>query len=582
MAIPTQFSVAKTRKCPLANPSQHVDGASPLTAEDVGFISGASVLPAKSAGGIGAPSELSALPINDVDNASLFSALSAVTINDPSIIAAEYVVPVDNASDLTARPKAEVDAPNFTIVDRTQWNFPNSLSGWTANNATLTPGPDAITAVMTGTDFQFIKGDFTEGSGNPNILWFRIRCTTATVTTTVQAFTLNSKHGYTSEFMVQGVPTEIPQGVYVDFYLNLGEIQDYLVDGMTSLRIDPYDGSPQTFEIDFVILGRYKTDISARDESSIKEPSALSAKSSAAISNPVALSAEDKSSVALPSAASAESAPSISAPSALTANQATQTSGPFPLNHARILYNNKLFGYESVTSIKGVPLNALTPNTWQRWIFDSSTTSSGIRVDLPSAVTMDCICIGAHNLGAIGATVSITYSTDGSTFVDWAPDFDVGGRAAIMSYTQTPKQVKSIQIFIQAGTTATGYIGYISAGEALQMQRPFFSGHQPYTDADVTEYYSNRTESGNIIGRQIRRRGFETTYEWQNIDDTWYRNNIPVFKDYAKRWPMFIAWNLLEYPYDVAFGETTGDIKASMQNGTRTKRTGLSFTLKGV
>ena len=393
MAIPTQFSVTKTRKCPIANPTQPIDEASTLTAEWVGFISGASALPVKSAGDIDAPVEIAAESAITVDNASLFSALSVGEINNPSLVTAKTAAPVDDAS---------------------------------------------------------------------------------------------------------------------------------------------------------------------------------------------LISAESQPSVALPSAASAESAPSIATPNALTANAGTPISGPFPLNHARILYNNKLFGYESVTSVKGVPLNALTPNTWQRWIFDSSTTSSGIRIDLPSAVTIDCICIGAHNLGAIGATVSLSYSTDGTTFVDWSPDFDVGGRAAIMSYTQTPKQVKAIQVFIQAGTTATGYIGYISAGEALQMQRPFFNGHQPYTDSDVTEYYSNRTESGNIIGRQIRRRGYETTYEWQNIDDTWYRNNIPVFKDYAKRYPMFIAWNLLEFPDDVAFGETTGDIATSMQNGTRIKRTGLSFTLKGV
>ena len=540
MAIPTQFSVAKTRKCPIANPTQPVDGANPLTAEGIGFISGASVLPAKSAGDIGAPNELSAQPIEGIDNASLFSALSNATIDNPSIIVAEPAAPVDVASELNAEPSTGVDAPSFTIVDRIQYNFINSDDGWTANNATLTPGANALTVQMTGADLQLLKSGFSSSDKSKNILWIRIKCTSATVSGTVSAFTLNSNHGFTSQFSVKSDVITFTQGVNFNVYLNLGEIQDYLVDGMTSLRIDPFEGSLETFEVDHIILGRYETDIIARDEASIDTPSAL------------------------------------------TPNAATPTSGPFPLNHARILYNNKLFGYESVTSVKGVPLNALTPNTWQRWIFDSSATSSGIRVDLPAAVTMDCICIGAHNLGAIGATVSITYSTDGTTFVDWAPDFDVGGRAAIMSYTQTPKQVKAIQIFIQAGTTATGYIGYISAGEALQMQRPFFNGHQPYTDADVTEYYSNRTESGNIIGRQIRRRGYETTYEWQNIDDAWYRYNIPVFKDYAKKWPMFVAWNLLEYPDDVAFGETTGDIKASMQNGTRTKRTGLSFTLKGV
>lgn len=148
-------------------------------------------------------------------------------------------------------------------------------------------------------------------------------------------------------------------------------------------------------------------------------------------------------------------------------------------------------------------------------------------------------------------------------------------------YHKTSKvNVRRVRVIVSGGGDFE--VGYISAGTALQMQRPFFNGHQPYTDSDVTEYYSNRTESGEIIGRQIRRKGYETTYEWQNIDDGWYRDNIPEFKEYAKIRPMFIAWNLLEYPKDVAFGETTGDIASSMQNGTRTKRSGLSFTLKGV
>lgn len=322
--------------------------------------------------------------------------------------------------------------------------------------------------------------------------------------------------------------------------------------------------------------------VSALNPSNLVNPSLVSSKSVPTQDDASALPVIPQVEIGGASAATTQGAPSLSVPSTISSNTGTDIAPNFPLNHARILHTNKLLGYESVSSIKGVPVNALTPNTWQRWIFDSTASSSGIRIDLPVAVDMDTICICAHNLGAIGGVVSLSYSTDGTTFVDWEPDFPVETNAAIMSHLTTTKSVKSIQIFIQSGASAVGFIGYISAGVALQMQRPFFNGHQPYIDSDVTEYYSNRTESGNIIGRQIRRKGFETTFEWNNLSDEWYRTYIPVFKERAKREPMVIAWNLLEYPKDVAFGETTGDFATSMQNGTMIKRSSLSFTLKGV
>lgn len=448
MAIPTQFSVAKTRKCPLANPSQPVDGANPLTAESIGFISGASALLAKSAGDIGAPSELSAQnesvidnavvivsknqadinapsdlsakpaneidspselvalnpaninnpvslsaqlasdidspnslsalgvedinnptslsaqPVEDIDNASLFSALSVVTINNLSIATAELATPVDGAVELTARPEAAVNGPSFTIVDRIQYNFINSDNGWTANNATLTPGANALTVQMTGGDLRFIKSGFTSSDKNKNILWIRIKCTSATVNGTVSAFTLNSKHGFASQFSVKSDVITFNQGVNVNVYLNLAEIQDYLSDGMTSLRIDPFEGSLETFEVDHVILGRYETDVIARDEALIDAPSSLIA----------------------------ESAPNIAAPSTLTPSAGTPTSGTFPLNHARILYRNTLAINQGVSANNGAStaINTLKPNTWEKWEFSGG---GGITFTLTDARLIDMFAL---------------------------------------------------------------------------------------------------------------------------------------------------------------------------------------------
>lgn len=391
MAIPTQFSVAKTRKCPLANPTQPVDGANPLTAEGIGFISGASVLPAKSAGDIGAPNELSALsvatidnpvsisaqPVEDIDNASLFSALSASTINNPSVISAESVASVDNAS----------------------------------------------------------------------------------------------------------------------------------------------------------VIG-------------------------------------------------AESESAISAPTPFTAKAGTLVAPPFPLNHARILYRNKLENYQSVVSdVASNALNALKRNTWEKW------TPSGpgyFKATMQFDIGVDAIALGAHNLGTKGYTVEAFYrETAAGPLIPFGTSITPTDDTPIMWHLPFDTLMRVVEIYI-SGSTGSAEVGYISAGKALQMQRPFFNGHNPFDDSDVTEYYAKRTESGERIGRDIRRKGFETSFEWQNLDDGWYRNYIPEFKQYAKINPIFVAWNLLEYPNDIAFGETTDDMKASMQNGTRTKRSGFGFTLAGV
>lgn len=321
--------------------------------------------------------------------------------------------------------------------------------------------------------------------------------------------------------------------------------------------------------------------VTAQPSVSIDTSVTIPALSAGSIDTPDELTSLTAPSVDSPSNVSAQTQPSTPAPSIVTPNAGTAITPPFPLRNPRILYDNALLSYDSITSSEGVPVNAIAPNTWQKWEFDSTATNSAILVRLPEAVTMDTICIGANNLGSIAATVSITYSTDGVAFADWAPDFSVSEDTAIMSYIETPRQVKAIQITILSGVDGLGVIGYISAGEALQMQRPIFNGHTPITDADVTEYYANRTESGEIINQDIRRVGYQSSADFSNLDDAWYRTYFAPFKQAAKKLPYFFAWNLEEYPNDIGLCRVSGDISAPMQNGTRTKRS-VSIPLLGA
>lgn len=275
-----------------------------------------------------------------------------------------------------------------------------------------------------------------------------------------------------------------------------------------------------------------------------------------------------------PVVATAENTPSIARPSALSAKAGTLTTPPFPLNHARILYDNALQAYTSIgdTQVTGTAVNALKPNTFERWSF---TGNNSFQLFLSDGAPVDTICIGGHNF--IGTTVRFYYDEGaGEVLLETRNPLT---NDPIMVHTETAFNPNAIRVEVVGSGSL--FAAYISAGVSLQMQRPFFNGHTPITDADVTSYYHNKTESGNIIGQAIRSQGYKTSYSWNNIDDTWYRTYFAPFKQAIKTQPFFIAWNLLEYPLDVGFGRVAQDISVAMQNGTVTKRNGLSFEFLG-
>ena len=319
--------------------------------------------------------------------------------------------------------------------------------------------------------------------------------------------------------------------------------------------------------------------LAAQSKAVTSTPDQLTAQNKAVTPTPDQLAAQSKTLTPTPDQLAAQDKASTPAPVKLTPNAGTPTTPPFPLNHARILYKNKLVETLLVTpSVGSGGLNTIKPNTFERWTF-ISPGSALIKYELSSNQLMDSFCIGGHNLD--GAVITISYSaTSGGSMVSFASPITAKNGSALFFHTASLVSARDIQININ-NFTGNGFISYASAGDALQMQRPFFNGHTPITDSDVTEYYSNRSESGEIIGQQIRRKGYETQAQWNNIDDGWYRAYFAQFKQYVKTRPFFFAWNLLEYPDDVGFCRINQDIRSPIQNGSTTKRT-VNMTLLGA
>jgi len=230
------------------------------------------------------------------------------------------------------------------------------------------------------------------------------------------------------------------------------------------------------------------------------------------------------------------------------------------------LYDNLLLNYDSVSVTTGTNgAYALVPNTYKKWTF---TGGAEITITLPANVDIDTICVGAHTLGtslfsvgaewSAGTTGSFTPLTTGKNPTDNTP--------LMFHYTGGTVSARRIKI-VCSGTGSVG-IGYISAGIALQLQRPFFSGHTPITMADNTVYRNNMTDGGEFTSRSIIRKGFSNSVSLDNVDRTWIQNYFLDFKEVSKEYLYFIAWNLLEYPNEVGLCMTGGDISLQF-SGTR-------------
>jgi hypothetical protein len=257
--------------------------------------------------------------------------------------------------------------------------------------------------------------------------------------------------------------------------------------------------------------------------------------------------------LAAPIELTVEAAGALSAPNILTPIAYSDTP-PYPLNHARILYDNLLLT-STVTSTGGTGDSlTLSPNTFERWTL---TAAANVKYEFSTNVDVDTVCIGAQDF--IGETISVYYSaTTGGSLVLIGSHL-VTDTHAVMFHLTSSVSVADLEI----RSTGAGYAGVIYAGEALQMQRPFFSGHTPLPLGAVTDYFSSRTDTGEFIGRQIRRRGYESDASWKHLTDSWYRTYFQPFVESAKINPFFIAWNLLEQDADVGYCWTDADIAPS-------------------
>jgi hypothetical protein len=238
----------------------------------------------------------------------------------------------------------------------------------------------------------------------------------------------------------------------------------------------------------------------------------------------------------------------------MTINTAGYTVGSNqPLNHARILYV-PLQG--TVTGDGTNPDYAANDYTSQRWQLEPGANNWTLLTE--ASTELDCVFIAAHNLAGKVVTIA-TEATEGTSYVTRATvsPADNSTICALFNNAGTAYGIRQVRISVNDGTDVA--IGVIWVGKALQMPIPLYGGHRPLNLNRVTEAQQQFSETGQWLGRIVKRRAVTTSYDWEYITASWYDANFEPFAQTLPLNPFFIAGNPSKITSDVGFVWTDRD-----------------------
>lgn len=161
-----------------------------------------------------------------------------------------------------------------------------------------------------------------------------------------------------------------------------------------------------------------------------------------------------------------------------------------------------------------------------------------IAVEVSPAEAADHMAVAAHTLA--GCTLTPQSSTDGTSWTDLAAEFmPADNRPIVWEFTEAVAAHFRLLVENAPGPFS---VGAIHAGPKLEMARGMPAGWKPPSLNEKVEYTNVMSHGGQILGRQIVRRGVEAQVESSQVEYTWAREDWLEFIEAAATHAFFFWW----------------------------------------
>ena len=201
-------------------------------------------------------------------------------------------------------------------------------------------------------------------------------------------------------------------------------------------------------------------------------------------------------------------------------------------------------------------------------LFNSDTTHT-ITIDYGAAVSVDVFCLAYHNLGTLGATVTIRYSTDNFAADDNVLETLSPADDLVIFQPMTSIYKRYWRVQIALGAAGQPYVGQVLLGQMLNLPTPVPAGTPLMYDSDDDEIINNIAQDGNFLGMSIIYKGVKGTIKFEMMTTSYVRNSYRDFFDHARSKPFFYSWMPSLYDSEGIICWRSGNIPAP--NPTSTK-----------
>jgi hypothetical protein len=257
------------------------------------------------------------------------------------------------------------------------------------------------------------------------------------------------------------------------------------------------------------------------------------------------------------------------------------------LDYARIGYENLARTGTASASTSNTNFPADAPqrsNSYEQW--QPTAIPAYWQVDLGSSGAVNYIGIGAHNLGTNLCQVYAQYSGDAVSWTD-ASDVAIPSDDSAMLLLFPSQTARYWRLVVDGIGSPTGSIvdypkiGSIYIGTVLTMPRSLYGGQSPLKLGRETTLNMTLSRGGQFLNQTYRRRGYVATIgPWRFLDPTWYRTYFDPFVKAARLNPFFISWRPGDWPDEVLYAWSGGDI-APQNMGVRDFMT-VNISVRGL
>lgn len=222
-------------------------------------------------------------------------------------------------------------------------------------------------------------------------------------------------------------------------------------------------------------------------------------------------------------------------------------------------------------------VNIANEATYLRWR-GTSLSEQSVTLTLTNAEDVNYFAIAKHNLGSSGATIVFQSSTDGVAWTDvTTPQVLSTDYVVINEFDAVFARFYRLRI---TPGDAVPSIAVLYIGMTLVLQRRIYVGHTPFPFGRSTTVSNGRSESGEFLGRTLRRQFLESSVDLQNLTPLWYRQKMEPFVQAATTRPFFWCWRPSQYPDECGYAWLSNDVKMSNQRPNGMVQ--VSFQMQGV